>query len=261
MGKTLFKQNYSTLIVIYFSSYFESNFKYFYQTSTNHLYYKILPLRKIFHMYTSNIKIELIFNVKVDVPTETFPLQIRIKNYSMLNIRFPFLRSNTLTGFPPRSRKVFILGSLVSFNVPTIRKKIRVFWNKQINSWTNKKSSFLDHINCIQKIPIEKKNTLFHFTLNSFLGTVGLCFQTSRKILKLIFLNITKKPHISTYDYCLAIVGKQWRYSSSSSKNRGVLYFLTKRAAEIYQNPTSKDFFLLTKNQLKAYVIGTYGKH
>jgi hypothetical protein len=99
-----------------------------------------------------------------------------------------------------------------------------------------------------------KKNITFFFKRNSVLGTVGLYFKTSRKLLALKLFETKKKDYFSRYNWTIQIVKKQRQRTSRNNKNIIFFYFLTKIATEIHKNISSKEFFFLTKNQLKRYI-------
>merc|ERR1711971_307109 len=98
-----------------------------------------------------------------------------------------------------------------------------------------------------------KKNISFFFKRNSFLGTIGLYFKISRKLLILKLFESIKKNYFSRYNWTIQIIKKQGENTSRIDINLAAFYFLTKKVREIYQNSISKEFFFLTPNQLKRY--------
>jgi hypothetical protein len=143
-------------------------------------------------------------------------------------------------------------------NLPTLNKKIGFIWNKQEKSWVKMQNLFLPYFlkrHKNQNVPKlnRKKNISFFFKNDFSLGIVHIYFKISRDLIVLKFFDKLKRKY-SRYKYSIKIVKKQWQNSSRANKDVVFLYFLTKTVAEIYQNIISKEFFFLTKNQLKSYV-------
>jgi hypothetical protein len=191
-------------------------------------------------------------NIKSLVYNLFFSKKIKI---IWFHLQLPLFYLYKLTNAIRESKRRLVAGLLLFHTTPSLRKKIGFILNKQICSWA-KINIFHLFYYLKQKTVFAlnmKKNSSFVFKKNSFLGIVSLCYQISRKLLVLKLFEGIKKNYFSRYNWSMQIVKKQRKNTSRVDKNAIFFYFLTKRAAEIYQNSSSKEFFFLTKNQLKRY--------
>jgi hypothetical protein len=100
---------------------------------------------------------------------------------------------------------------------------------------------------------------IFFYSIHSksSFGLVELCIQSSRELIfsgTLKFLRDSLKSSFSSYSWHSAQTKHQWSYTNNSSEYISILYFLTKTAAEFYQNNSSKSFFVVHKSHLRVYL-------
>jgi hypothetical protein len=81
-----------------------------------------------------------------------------------------------------------------------------------------------------------------------------LVLQISRRILLIKFFGNIKERLCEKHYWAIERIQKQWNHTSSASKNISLINFITTNAAEIHRTCTSKEFFLLTKAQVKRYI-------
>jgi hypothetical protein len=174
-------------------------------------------------------------------------------------LQLPRLHFPAFQIFNYGNQKTFVGGFLLFCNEPSLRKKSGFLCNKQELSWIKIKIVALFYLFRTTQSKYSpnlnlKKNISFSFRRNSCLGTVGLILQLSRRILLLKFFGNVKERQYENHYWAIQRIQRQWKHTSSASKNVALLNFLTTNAAEIHQTRTSKEFFLLTKAQVKRYV-------
>ena len=176
-------------------------------------------------------------------------------------LELPWFHSSELVSFPKRYRRTILASPVIFCDSPTLRKKQIFFWNKQKRIWKmirtpiffwflgkGKNQSFSNY---------SRKAFSFSIVKNSFIGFVGLRFRSFRELAfssLLGFSRNAKKKSLSNYNWSLEATKQLWKHTHKNNDHVSTLYFLAKRPAEIHQNTISKEFFLLQKDHLKAYI-------
>ena len=191
---------------------------------------------------------------------KSFFLYERRKNiYCWLCFQIPWLRSYSLIRFPKKTQKRILIGSIIFCNRPTLRKKCAFFWNKQKRRWKISKIFIsFRFLNKNRSLISLKENIYFLIQSSSFLGTVHLHFQISLNLINSKFFTISKniaKKDFLRYDWSMKLAKQMWSSTNKEHETTATLYFLAKRATEIYQNFTSKEFFFIPNDHLKAFIF------
>jgi hypothetical protein len=180
------------------------------------------------------------------------------KNWVFL--KHPWFRYSNLIFFPKKNKKTTLVGLIFSCNVPTLRKKQAFFLNKVERNWkvtrTLLSSWFLLKNKNLEVFATLKISTSFFLKNISFLGVINFYLRTTRKILVSNHLDLSgniKKESFSSSHWSLKRIQQKWKYTFKPFESGASLYFLTKNPTEVHQNSTSQEFFLLPKDQLKAY--------
>jgi hypothetical protein len=176
-------------------------------------------------------------------------------------LQLPWFHSDEFVSFPKGYRRTILASPLIFCNAPTLRKKQVFLWNKQKRVWKiirtpvffwflrkDQNQNFSTRLNKAFSCSIIK---------NSFIGFASLRVRTFRELTfsKLLrFFGNPKKKSFSNYNWSLESTKQRWKYTHKYNDHIAILSFLTKRPAEIHQNAISKEFFLIQKYHLNAYI-------
>jgi hypothetical protein len=176
-------------------------------------------------------------------------------------LELPWFHTSEFVSFPKRYRRTILVSPLIFCNAPTLRKKQVFLWNKQNRVWKIIRTPTFFWF--LRKDQNQSSSTrlskIFSYSIikSSFIGFVGLGLRSFRELTFSGFLRFSgnpKKKSFSTYNWSLEATKQQWKYTNKENDHLSILSFLAKRPIEIHQNTISKEFFLLQKDHLKAYI-------